>query len=1271
MAKYKYSFHEERGEFHGYVEDEMGNTIYEMHYPEYYEDDETGELIESSTIFEDGFMKTQDDTEGLKKYLVSMNLLDEDDEVLTENEFEESYMSGGQTGAYGHGTSLLAKGDIVSETKKELSKNFELPYEIAIYVPSTEKGNVIINKGEFQKRIDEVRTYLADLFGGFSSGEIEGGYVSDKKGLIREDIVRVVCFASKDGFKDKFKQLQDQVKVWCREWGQESMGVEFEGDLFYVSSSSQYADGGDTTEEDLEEEENEENDEQDYLDELSEDLDIPTDVLREYASDRGIDILDLRFGNIQDNYIGSYSSREDFGERMVNEGMVGDLSNYLEMYDSDKETFANDEADSRLDGMDDEDIVQAGDLEGEYNEVKERLERIDELTDEIEEIESRMQELSEQDTETEEDAEEVSNEMSDLDDKLEYNKSELYNLENEENDLDDIVNNAREYARDNIYQEILDELNRDAVGYFTDNLGYDVSDLANHSLFTIDYDSIADDFEPDYLFIEAQDGDLYVFKNYKWGGKLEHGGSVEQGNFRMLLNQAKELKHHAEELEHVLSKRPRVDAWVVALSERASLALSDITHYLDGTIHDDKASDSDVLNINVPTYIRTLEYAREDAKSDVDLHKLTENALEVSDKEGVVEMDDYEEIVPKMASGGEMPSPLSWAKLKVGQVYEWTIGAEPLQVKYLGKTKDNPNKKAGSSIGKGFLFEWVDEPNKYVEVGLTSIPRVLANMGTFARGGVNLGASFEKLKGQMKEEDKGRRTRLVGWDKNNRIFAYAIAKDRGVKKDGTFEEFKESYFKEIPNKEYHYNDNVLRYAYEELNKEKFAKGGDITEEHMEQFDEDEGVDLFEDYDDIPANLQKVLDKNQEALEGGDYRDLEKILKQVNKLGYTFEYDLDGVPYDLRKIGQKGKSESYANGGALNKDSHSIGGFIAGAVAGGVGTYLYQKNKNKSTTSERNKSDWREDLKSDIDKEGFDYAMTQLVDEDEINDAFKKLRNNYLSALKKVNNLDGLKKEDREELESYYDSDGIDYTLVEKGVWRGIKNTKFQANRKEYIKSRDAIKKYLGLDKNYAKGGVLSDVDMYVKIHGHYPKEVMALRGDGMGLGIVKNEAHNFELSGEDSRIAEEMGYEFDYYDAKGWVEKEEDDDFAKGGNTKWIQEAISKKGALRETAKRKGLIEGDEKLSMTDLKKLEKVGGKTGQRARLAETLRGLGNKKEMAEGGESTFQEKVTKIAKKNVGKAVPKSVQKDYGKRFSKNEALDSARRIVGSMKAKGYFK
>ena len=38
---------------------------------------------------------------------------------------------------------------------------------------------------------------------------------------------------------------------------------------------------------------------------------------------------------------------------------------------------------------------------------------------------------------------------------------------------------------------------------------------------------------------------------------------------------------------------------------------------------------------------------------------------------------------------------------------------------------------------------------------------------------------------------------------------------------------------------------------------------------------------------------------------------------------------------------------------------------------------------------------------------------------------------------------------------------------------------------------------------------------------------------------------------------------------------------------KWIQKAIKKPGALRATAKRLGLIEGDEPLTSADLAKLE------------------------------------------------------------------------------------
>jgi hypothetical protein len=80
----------------------------------------------------------------------------------------------------------------------------------------------------------------------------------------------------------------------------------------------------------------------------------------------------------------------------------------------------------------------------------------------------------------------------------------------------------------------------------------------------------------------------------------------------------------------------------------------------------------------------------------------------------------------------------------------------------------------------------------------------------------------------------------------------------------------------------------------------------------------------------------------------------------------------------------------------------------------------------------------------------------------------------------------------------------------------------------------------------------------------------------------------------------------DYLIKTGRIEGEE---MSKGGKVKrkrWIQDALSgdHKGALREIAKRKHLLKGDENLSLTDLHKLEKMGGKTAKRAHLAETLR-------------------------------------------------------------------
>jgi hypothetical protein len=54
---------------------------------------------------------------------------------------------------------------------------------------------------------------------------------------------------------------------------------------------------------------------------------------------------------------------------------------------------------------------------------------------------------------------------------------------------------------------------------------------------------------------------------------------------------------------------------------------------------------ADKITLDVPLFIRLLEYAREDAKTDMDLHKVTENAVALSETGKTLTMDQYDAIV--------------------------------------------------------------------------------------------------------------------------------------------------------------------------------------------------------------------------------------------------------------------------------------------------------------------------------------------------------------------------------------------------------------------------------------------------------------------------------------------------------------------------------------------------------------------------------------------------------------------------------------------------
>lgn len=63
----------------------------------------------------------------------------------------------------------------------------------------------------------------------------------------------------------------------------------------------------------------------------------------------------------------------------------------------------------------------------------------------------------------------------------------------------------------------------------------------------------------------------------------------------------------------------------------------------------------DTLTLDVPLFIRLLEYAREDAKTDMDLHNLLERALQHKN-EGPLGMDHYDLIIPPAATVQTLPN---------------------------------------------------------------------------------------------------------------------------------------------------------------------------------------------------------------------------------------------------------------------------------------------------------------------------------------------------------------------------------------------------------------------------------------------------------------------------------------------------------------------------------------------------------------------------------------------------------------------------------------
>jgi hypothetical protein len=61
----------------------------------------------------------------------------------------------------------------------------------------------------------------------------------------------------------------------------------------------------------------------------------------------------------------------------------------------------------------------------------------------------------------------------------------------------------------------------------------------------------------------------------------------------------------------------------------------------------------------------------------------------------------------------------------------------------------------------------------------------------------------------------------------------------------------------------------------------------------------ENIDLLDNWDAIPENVKNVLIKyNPSEM---SYESCKKLTQELNEIGYTIDYYLDAIPFNLQKI----------------------------------------------------------------------------------------------------------------------------------------------------------------------------------------------------------------------------------------------------------------------------------------------------------------------------------------------------------------------------------
>lgn len=117
-----------------------------------------------------------------------------------------------------------------------------LPIQISIAVPSTQGGQQM-NREPFEDRIDDVKRWFSETFGGATTIRASGDYIGEDGELVEEAVAVVEASMSKDTYLDNYQEFGSRIERAQEMWGQQAVYYTVEGRAFIYPERSYLDDG--------------------------------------------------------------------------------------------------------------------------------------------------------------------------------------------------------------------------------------------------------------------------------------------------------------------------------------------------------------------------------------------------------------------------------------------------------------------------------------------------------------------------------------------------------------------------------------------------------------------------------------------------------------------------------------------------------------------------------------------------------------------------------------------------------------------------------------------------------------------------------------------------------------------------------------------------------------------------------------------------------------------------------------------------------------------